>query len=210
MTPGEAEATWTWSRSHPQHRLDQTCHLGSFMAGVSWESPLFFFFFFLNFFSYTVFKVFIEFVAVLLLPYVSVFWPRGMWDPSFRGGTRTSHIWKVTSSPLDRLGCPRISSLKSVFSRRGEPGSLGASCVLPSAAFLLYREAGTREVMLVCSRAVGVTVSSLRSCLTRCDPLDCSPPGSSVHGILQARMLAWAAISFSRGSSRPRAQTCVS
>ena len=41
-------------------------------------------------------------------------------------------------------------------------------------------------------------------CLTLCNPMDCSPPGSSVHGILQARVLEWAAISFSRGSSRPR------
>ena len=38
-------------------------------------------------------------------------------------------------------------------------------------------------------------------CLTLCDPADCSPPGSSVHGILQARILEWAAISSSRGSS---------
>ena len=40
--------------------------------------------------------------------------------------------------------------------------------------------------------------------------MDCSPPGSSVHGTLQARVLEWAAISFSRGSSRPRDQTQVS
>ena len=43
-----------------------------------------------------------------------------------------------------------------------------------------------------------------QSCLTLCDPLDCSPPGSSVPGIFQARILEWVAISFSRGSSRPR------
>ena len=40
--------------------------------------------------------------------------------------------------------------------------------------------------------------------------MDCSPPGSSVHGILQARILEWVAISFSRGSSQPRDQTRVS
>ena len=45
---------------------------------------------------------------------------------------------------------------------------------------------------------------------TLCDPMDCSPPGSSVHGILQARILEWVAISFSRGSSWPRDQTQVS
>ena len=40
--------------------------------------------------------------------------------------------------------------------------------------------------------------------------MDCSPPGSSVHGILQARILEWVAISYSRGSSRPRDQTHIS
>ena len=43
-----------------------------------------------------------------------------------------------------------------------------------------------------------------------CDPMDYSPPGSSVHGILQARILAWVAISSLRGSSQPRDQTHVS
>ena len=41
-------------------------------------------------------------------------------------------------------------------------------------------------------------------CPTLCDPVDYSLPGSSIHGILQARILEWVAISFSRGSSRPR------
>ena len=42
-----------------------------------------------------------------------------------------------------------------------------------------------------------------------CDPMDCSPPGSSVHGIFQARILEWAAVCFSRGSSPPQDRTCV-
>ena len=49
-----------------------------------------------------------------------------------------------------------------------------------------------------------------QSCLTLWNPVDCTPPGSSVHGILQARILEWVAISFSRGSSRPRDRTRVS
>ena len=49
-----------------------------------------------------------------------------------------------------------------------------------------------------------------QSCLTLCEPMDYSPPGSSVHVILQARILEWAVISFSRGSSQPRDQTWVS
>ena len=49
-----------------------------------------------------------------------------------------------------------------------------------------------------------------QSCSTLCDPMDCSLSGSSVHGIFQARVLEWIAISFSRGSSRPKNQTWVS
>ena len=42
------------------------------------------------------------------------------------------------------------------------------------------------------------------------DPMDCNPPGSSVHGILQVRILEWVAIPFSRESSQPRNQTHIS
>ena len=65
------------------------------------------------------------------------------------------------------------------------------------------------EILVVntspCKRA-----KSLRFCLTLCKPLDCSPPGSSVHGSLQAGILEWVATPFSRGSSRFRDQTQVS
>ena len=47
-------------------------------------------------------------------------------------------------------------------------------------------------------------VKAAQSCPTLCNPLDCSLPGSSVHGILQARILEWVTIPFSRGSSQPR------
>ena len=47
-------------------------------------------------------------------------------------------------------------------------------------------------------------------CLTLCNPMDCSPPHSSVHGIFQARSLEWVAITSSRGPCRPRNQTWIS
>ena len=47
-------------------------------------------------------------------------------------------------------------------------------------------------------------------CLTLCNPMDCSPPGSSVYGDFQARTLKWVAIFFSKGSLQPRDQTHVS
>ena len=52
-----------------------------------------------------------------------------------------------------------------------------------------------KSAVCVC---VCVCVLVPRSCPTLCDPMDCSPPGSSVHGILQARILEWVAIPFSR------------
>ena len=55
------------------------------------------------------------------------------------------------------------------------------------------------SLLVTCFIWVYVLVAQL--CLTHCDPMDCSPPGSSVHGILQARILEWVAIPFSRGSS---------
>ena len=56
---------------------------------------------------------------------------------------------------------------------------------------------------------VRACVLLLQSCLTLCDPMDCSPPGSSVHGTLQATILEWVAMCCSRGSSQPRDRTGV-
>ena len=71
------------------------------------------------------------------------------------------------------------------------------------------------QVMLCITSDILAVHQSLKvlvaqSCLTFCDPVDCSPPGFSVHGILQARILKWVAIPFSRGSSWPRDWTRVS
>ena len=55
------------------------------------------------------------------------------------------------------------------------------------------------NLALICSDSLSLPAAkSLQSCRTLCDPMDCSLPGFSVHGILQARTLEWVAISFSR------------
>ena len=61
-----------------------------------------------------------------------------------------------------------------------------------------------------CIPCVCVRPQSLQFYLTLCNPMECSPPGSSVHGIFQARILEWGMISYSRGSSQPRDPTCIS
>ena len=77
----------------------------------------------------------------------------------------------------------------------------------------LYIMRGKRK-MLLNLKSVSLVSTDLLcvcvSCLTLCNLVDCSPLGSSIHGIFQSRILGWAAISFSRGSSQPRDQIHVS
>ena len=79
----------------------------------------------------------------------------------------------------------------------------------PGAALCLSRQVqhlvcDSLRIPNVCCRSVA------QSCLTLCNPMDCSPPGSSVHGVSQERILEWVAISSSRVSSWPRDRTHIS
>ena len=69
---------------------------------------------------------------------------------------------------------------------------------------------GWKYPVLGLGRWLKMKVLVAQSCLTLCAIMDCSPPGSSVHGILQARILEWGAISYFRGSSQHRDRTHVS
>ena len=95
----------------------------------------------------------------------------------------TSFLWN--KSPKDKMGSGSIKGERADY----------APCVLQG------RETappGLRKV----KEKVEVLVAQL--CPTPCDPKDCSPPGSSVHGTLQAGILEWVAIPFSRGFFQPR------
>ena len=74
----------------------------------------------------------------------------------------------------------------------------------------LYRmeQVVLRNIMLAGTKHMRMCLVA-QSCQSLCDPRDCSPLGSSVHGILQARILEWVAILFSRRSSQPMDQTQV-
>ena len=84
----------------------------------------------------------------------------------------------------------------------------------------LHQGTITALVLRLCSLGQGlkfvfgeqwcVCAKSLQLCLTLCNPMDCSPPGSPVHGILQARILEWVAMPSSRKSSWPRDRTRIS
>ena len=69
---------------------------------------------------------------------------------------------------------------------------------------------GTSHVDMLCISELCTCMLVTQSCLPLYNPMDCSSPGSSVHGILQARILEQVAISFPRRSFWPRDQTCIS
>ena len=72
-------------------------------------------------------------------------------------------------------------------------------------------EAGQTTEARECARHMSVRACLVtQPCLTLRNPMDCSPPGSSLHGILQARILEWVAMLCSRGSSQPRDRTHLS
>ena len=113
------------------------------------------------------------------------------------------------------LGFPRSSVSKESACSAGDPGSIPGSGRSPG-------EGNSNPLQDSClenpmnegawqAAVHRVTKSQTRlKQLTLCNPTDCSPPGSSVHGILQARILEWVAISFSRESSQPKDRTCIS
>ena len=93
-------------------------------------------------------------------------------------GTETGTRYVLTTR--ESRGCSEVGNGLSAFSSQQN-----------------YWQAPKGELSVTCKESEVVA----QSCLTLCDPIDRSLPGSSVHGIFQARVLEWVAISFSRGSS---------
>ena len=82
-------------------------------------------------------------------------------------------------------------------------------CVLGLSSLVSWKNLESMDYLLQVY-SLCVHAKLLQSSLTLFDPMDCSPPGSSVHGILQARILEWVAMPSSRGSSQPRNQNFIS
>uniref|UniRef100_A0A8C6E430 Cytochrome c oxidase subunit 5A, mitochondrial n=1 Tax=Moschus moschiferus TaxID=68415 RepID=A0A8C6E430_MOSMO len=113
----------------------------------------------------------------------------------------TVHIIEVVNSkagPHKEIYPCVIQELRPTLNELGISNSRGTG---PSQSVDLM--VGLPTDLLTVLRSV-LFRSIAQSCPTLCDPVDCSLPGFSVHGILQARILEWVTISFSRGSSQPR------
>ena len=130
-------------------------------------------------------------------------------------------LFSGSSCLLDSMASKALQGLTAIFNH--------STCIFP---LILHREAMELAFPWMCP-AVSLTseplhmlfsfatlnhthmylcmhAKSVQLCLTLCNPLDCSPPGSSIHGILQTRILEWGAMPSSRGSSQPRDWTLVS
>ena len=100
-----------------------------------------------------------------------------------------------------------MEKTKEKKKRPGKPFSLGIPIPVALALTIIYTLSIIIFIVILPSL---LHSAGAQSSLAPCDPLDCSLPGSSVHGILQARTLEQVAISYSRGSSRPRDRTHIS
>ena len=104
-----------------------------------------------------------------------------------------------------------LSLLRTLEIAWGHVDNSGCSLCLKIMNFATYeRSLMSRKVTYLQVLGIVPWAKSLHSGLTLCNPMDCSPRGSSVHGILQVGILEWVAMPSSRGSSWPRDWTCVS
>ena len=99
---------------------------------------------------------------------------------------------------FEKSMCLCISDIKSLEKNKSTSDKIHSS---------LYKFSSISFICLCLSLYLYIIA---QSCLTLCNPMDCSLTSSSVHGIFQARILEWVAIYFSKGSSQPRDRTQVS
>ena len=132
-----------------------------------------------------------------------------------RSPSSPSHCWTPYFIRLPVKPFSAWQLLCADLRRRGSPGGFSLRPFLPSFPFFLL-EGGlcktTLKWMVFCDRPeLPLLVSAMHSTISDWgDPMDCSPPGSSVRGVSQAKILEWAAVPSSRGSSRPRDRTHIS
>ena len=129
---------------------------------------------------------------------------------SLRAESVSESVWNITDIKLTRINVEK----KSGSLLDGNELNLGRrkGAFFKSLSSLKLRQSSTVGSALAsqkfCSLLIALCCAkSLQLCLTLCGPMDCSPLGSSVHGILQARISEWVAMPFSRGSSQPRDRT---
>ena len=122
-------------------------------------------------------------------------------------------LWKCCTEYASKFG--KLSSGhrtgKGQFSFQSQRKAMSKNAQTTPQLHSGYIHTSKQESLHKCRQVKSkVKVLAAQSCPTLCNPMDCSPPSSSVHGILQAIIPEWVAIPFSRETSQPRDQTWVS
>ena len=130
---------------------------------------------------------------------------------SFPSPMHESEKWKWSCSVVSDLATPWTAACQAPLSIGFSRQEYWSGVPLPSLMSILAHclLIAVQSYASWKQRPLKVKVLVAQSCPTLCNPMHCSPPGSSVHGILLARMLEWVALPFSRGSSQPRNWTQV-
>ena len=158
-------------------------------------------------------------LLVLLVSHVQLFatpWTVACQAPLSMGSSRQEYWSGLPFPSLGEFSQPRgWTHVSCIWQKNSVPwATREAQAIIALTVFLLARELlewrySCHLISASCAPEK-LKVLAAQSCPTLCHPVDCSPPGSSVHVIFQARVLEWAAILFSRGSSQPRDWTWVS
>ena len=129
-------------------------------------------------------------------------------------------FFNMTCSPISRLTYSDAYPTSSFGHLSDSSNSICANCIIIFNnyiwyIYIIYNYFRSMTMSLVQAIFISLVhacmhAKSLSLCPTLCDPMDCSPPNFSVHGILQAGMLEWIAMPSSRGSSQSKDQTYVS
>ena len=120
------------------------------------------------------------------------------------------HDAKSTQKPPAHSLCPEAVIITDLALHTVVFVCMGVHIVMCACMCVCVDDAIEADCLLLVIIPCAVLRLVTQSCSTFCDPMDSSLPGSSVHGILQARILEWIAMPSSRGSSQPRDQTQVS
>ena len=147
-----------------------------------------------------------------------------MWEPRLRGQEghyHLLHVYYLLGTCFTCIDCSHLLSPKEKVRMAQALKGVPSTCFPCHQRSVVGKDYSVRHEKPVVQQAydfkqatsfhwASVWHMRAQSHLTLCDPVDCSLPGSSVHGVFQARILEWVAIPFSRGSARSRNQTRVS
>ena len=111
---------------------------------------------------------------------------------------------------VSELALPIHSHITTSVSSKTTSPQIQLLCISTITNFHLEIQFSVRILSCLVKQIFNCCILVIKLCATICDPMDYRPPGSSVHGVLLARILEWVAIYYSRGSSQPRDQTHVS